>query len=250
MWRKQLVSVFLNRQNILTGASGGFVLIVIGLFTFTILGPLFIGKSPGTSKMKDITVVIPNGGVEIAASSLKTSGFRKIYAISYDESVSSHSQFKSMRQLRGTFGGHIQHLINTSYVLFAGPESFRIPSSLPRLPDKPMVIGYSFAQCYEKGFGLLLPTQLEYSLITKEALHRFSDFGTGVLNQPRLGSAEFRTFCDFHSLHLLLMPCGKVPRSLPKWESIDVVEYPNEHPLKPWDSLPMFEEIWTVRDLL
>jgi hypothetical protein len=250
MLRKHFTSVLLSRQNVLSGFLGGFLYIIIGAFTVTILGPLLVGKGPRQSHLNDITLIIPNGGVDTAASSLRSSGFRRIHALSFDASVSAHSQFKTLQQIHGEFGSPPLHLINTSFVLFSGPDVFAVPPNLPALPDKPMVIGYSFAQCHEKGFGLLLPTQLEYSLVTKESLKRFHDFASGVLKKEVAGSAEFRRFCDFHSLHLLMVPCGRRLGRLPKWESIEVIEYPYEEPLEAWDSLPMFEEVWAVRDMV
>jgi hypothetical protein len=250
MIRKHFTSVLLNHQNILSGFIGLFLYIIICVFTITILGPFLFGRGQRHSLFQDVTVVIPNGGVSIAASSIRSSAFRRAHAFSFDSSIVSHSQFKTLQQIHGEFGSPPLHLINTSFILFSGPEVFAVPARLPALPDKPMVIGYSFAQCYEKGFGLLMPTQLEYSLVTKDALTRFGEFVSTVLNKGVAGSAEFRRFCDFHSLHLLIMPCGRKPGRLPKWESIDVIEYPYEGTLEAWDSLPLFEEIWAVRDLI
>jgi hypothetical protein len=250
MISKQFTSVLLSHQNILSGFVGAVLYVLIGIFTVTVLGPLLVGRGHRQSQLKDITVVIPNHGVDITVTSLRSSGFRTIHAMSFDPSITSHTQFKTLQRLHGEFGSPPANLINTSFVLFSGPEVFTVPSNLPSLPDKPMVIGYSFAQCYEKGYGLLLPTQLEYSLVSKEALKRFGDWVSNALKTDVGGSAEFRRFCDFHSLHLLVMPCGRKVGRLPKWESINVIEYPYEGPLEPWDSLPMFEEIWTVRDMI
>jgi hypothetical protein len=78
--------------------------------------------------------------------------------------------------MKGNFGDDITDLINTTFVLFGGTDTSTVSQTIPALPDKPMVIGYSFSQCYEKRSALSLLIQIEYALITKEALKLFSSF--------------------------------------------------------------------------
>jgi hypothetical protein len=48
----------------------------------------------------------------------------------------------------------------------------------------------------------------------------------------------------------LVMPCGNNRRFLPKWESLEVLEYEHTERLEPWDSIPTIEEVWKIRDLV
>jgi hypothetical protein len=117
-------------------------------------------------------------------------------------------------------------------------------------PDRATVIGYAFSQCNENKFALLLPVQIEFALITKEAVARFEAFSRDVLKEKVPPSEKFRAFCDFHSLHLLLLPCRKRVGLVPKWETLDVIEYENETPPRAWGTIPKVEEIWAVRNYL
>jgi hypothetical protein len=248
--KKQVISLLLNHRNVLSGASGGFVLIALAIINFTIIGPIFIPTIPRQPHVKDITVVIPNGGVETVAAAVRSAGFRKVYALSYDERAQGHPAFTSYQQIKGTFGDDITRYVNTSFVLLGSIDAFVVSHALPRLPDKPMVIGYSFSTCNEHQYALVGPVQLEDSLISREALQRFHQFATTTLKGSRPKSEEFRIFCDLHSLRLLMMPCRKRTGSLPKWESLDVIEYETGFPVKPWGSLPHVEEVWSIRDLI
>jgi hypothetical protein len=248
--RRPLISRLLNHGGILSGAGAGFVLIIIAVITFTIIGPIFIPKIPPQPYVKDITVVIPNGGVMTAVNAIRTSGFRKVFALSYDENILSHSAFTSYKRLEGNLGDDITDLINTTFVLFGSTETFAVAQAIPMVPDQPSVIGHTFSQCSENGFALLLPVQIELALITKDALSRFQAFSRDVLKGNVPWPQRFRAFCDFHSLHLLLMPCRRRIGVLPKWETLDVIEYENEAPPPPWGTIPKIDEIWAIRHYL
>ena len=245
--KKRLASLFLSRR-------GGYraVLLLLGvvLFGCVAASAFFLRGSATQRNVRDITVVLPPDSVDVVANSVQEAGFREIHAISYDPLVSAHSGFTSFRKAHGNFGDDVSSMSNTTFILFGGPETFRVPKNLPALPQRPMVIGYSFAECHENGFALLMPTQLEYSMITRDALHRFVDFSTTTLKHTMGASEAFRAFCDFHSLHLLIMPCGKVGSTLPKWETIEVVEYENPHPPKPWGNIEKIDEVWKIKTVL
>ena len=228
----------------------GFFLLLTGLVTLKIIAPIFIPKIPRQPNIKEVTVIIPNGGVETAVKSLSTSGFRKINAISYDMDIKSHDFFNLYTSVSGAFGGDVSSFVETDFILYMGFNNISIPRNLPKLPEKPMVIGYTFSQCYDNGFALLLPYQLEESMITKEAMLRFIDFSQNVLKHQTLQSEAFRIFADFHSLHLLVLPCNKPIKFLPKWETIDTIENSTEYSLKQWDSFPKLKEVWMIRDYL
>ncbi|OHT02071.1 hypothetical protein TRFO_07244 [Tritrichomonas foetus] len=240
----------INHRTLLAGPFTPFFLIFIALITFNVIAPIFIPKTPKQPNIKDITAIIPNGGIKYAVSSLRTSGFRNVHAISYDINIHSDPFFKSYNSVDGAYGGDVSNLVNTSFVLYTGFSEFKVPMNLPSLPKKPMVIGYSFSQCYENGFALLLPYQLEGSMITFEAMNRFNDFSQNTLKHQTSQSEAFRIFADFHSLHLLLLPCNKKIKMLPKWETIEVVENETDFQVKPWDSIPKIEEVWRIRDML
>lgn len=248
--KKQLIQTLLNYRNVLDGVSGAFILVLADLFTIVILGRIFIPKIPGQPHVRDITVVIPPNSVDISANAIRAAGFRRAHAISYDSQIHGHPAFSSFRQAHGSYGDDVGSMINTTFILFGGSESFKVPQNLPSLPNRVMVIGYSFQQCYENGFALLLPTQLEYSMITRDAMKRFAEFSNTVLRKKFTPSEAFRAFCDFHSLHLLVMPCGKSKQMLPKWEQIDVLEYENPNPPQAWDTIEKIEEVWKIRKLV
>jgi hypothetical protein len=247
--KKHVISLILKNRNLLLGTSSGFVLILIAILNFTFIGPLFIPAIPRQPHVKDITFIIPNDGVEIAASSIRNSGFRKIHALSYDDRAQNHQEFTSYSQIKGTFCEKIAESVNTTFVLFGSTEAFAVPAALPKLPDKPMVIGYSFVTCNEQKYALIGPIQIEGSMVTVEALKRFWEFSE-TLKGEFSKNEKFRIFCDLHSLRLLMLPCKKRTDRLPKWESLDVIEYENIGPLKPWDSIPHVEEVWSIGDLI
>jgi hypothetical protein len=239
----------LNHRNFLSGASGGFLFIGLAIINFTLIGPIFIPTVPRQPYVKEITIVIPHGGVETSAAAVRNAGFRKVHALSYDERFQSHSAFTSYKHVKGTFGDDLTGSVNTTFVLFGGVETFAVAPALPQLPDKPMVIGYSFGICNRRQYALLGPRQLEDSMITTSALKRFHAFSETLKGSFSKNEA-FRIFCDLHSLRLVMMPCRKRSARLPKWESLDVIEHESPGPVKPWDSIPHVEEVWSVRDLL
>ncbi|KAH0791179.1 hypothetical protein GPJ56_004799 [Histomonas meleagridis] len=226
------------------------IYLIIALITIKIIAPIFLPKKPNQPYIKEITVVIPSGGVQSTAASLRNAGFKKIYAISYDKTQFSNTDFTSYKQIQGNFGGNIENYVNSTFVLFSGIESFHVPLNLPKLPNKPMLIGYTFSQCSENGFSLLLPTSLEYSMITSESMRRFNDFSNNVLHNQFSHEEAFRVFTEFHSLHLLVMPCQKSASKLPKWETLEVIESENNAPRKPWGNIPKIPEVWRIRDIL
>ena len=251
--QKHLMSYLMSRRSAVCGFGSPIILLLNGVLVIFIIAPIFIPKVPRQPNVKDITVVIPPHSIDSMVTSLKESGFRKIHAISYDDPApddSRNSIFSSFRQAHGSFGDDVSSISNTSFILFGGSDVFKVPMNLPSLPNRVMVIGYSFAECHEGGFALLMPTQLEYSMITMEAMQRFTDFSSGVLKGLMSASEAFRTFCDFHSLHLLIMPCGSCSPVLPKWETIEVVEYENANPPVPWGHIEKIEEIWKIKNIM
>jgi hypothetical protein len=247
--RKHFISLLLNHRNILSGASGGFLLIFLAVVNFVLIGPIFIPAVPRQPHVKDITVVIPNGGVDSSVAAVRSAGFRKIYALSYDERFSTHSLFTSYKQMTGTFGDDITGVVNTTFVVFGSVEAFKVATRLPELPDKPMVIGYSFATCDERRYALIGPGQLENAMVRTNDLKRFHAFAETLKGSFSKNEA-FRIFCDLHSLRLLVMPCGKRTGRLPKWETIDVIEDDRPPITRPWDTIPHVQEVWSIRDLI
>jgi hypothetical protein len=243
--RKQVISLLLHHRNVLTGASGALLLVVLAVINFTVISPLFIPAVARQPHVADLTVVIPSGGVEAMAAAVRGAGFRQVHALSYDERVQRHPAFASYRQARGAFGGDVAALANTTFVLFGGTEPFAVPPVLPRLPDRPMVIGYSFATCHERDYALVGPVGLAGAMVHAPALRRFHAFA-GTLKGSFTNSEAFRIFCDLHSLRLLMMPCRRRRGRLPKWEAMEVVEYESPEPMRPWDSIPHVEEVWSL----
>ena len=240
---------FINR-NLLSGPGSLIFFVLICFITIKFIAPIFIPVIPNQTYIKDITVIIPDGGVDNAVNSLQKSGFRNIYAISHDTKIKANSFFTSFQTVSISYGSDSSDLIQTDFVLYAGLKPFKIPINIPRLPDKPMVIGYAFNQCHDENFALLLPYQLEYSLITKEAMIRFNEFlQTSSMHQISRSEA-FRIFADFHSLHLILMPCNEKIKALPKWETLEVIENETDFDLKPLDNIPKINEVWKIRDVL
>jgi len=246
--KKKLISYLLYYQNSFYGAGGGLMLVIIAFLTFQFVSPIFIPKIPYQPIIKEITAIIPEKGVDNAVLSLASSGIRRIFALSYDNTVSGHSQFAGFRKISDSDRKNIMSMINTSYVLIHGASRFAIPSNIPNYPNKPMVIGYTFSRCYEKGFALLLPDRIEGSLITKEAYQRFIEFSQTKLTSDYTEDEAFRIFSDFHSLHLFMLPCSKPIKNLPSWESIEVIESDEIYTNKPWDNLPRIPEVWRVAE--
>jgi hypothetical protein len=69
---------------VFAGATGGFVLIIIAIITFTIIGPIFIPRIPRQSQVKDITVIIPIDASDTVPSVIRNSGFHKVHDHSYN----------------------------------------------------------------------------------------------------------------------------------------------------------------------
>ena len=245
--RKLVSGCLLNRR---IGFRGILLLVTAVVLSVLFASTFFMYSGSTQRHVRDITVVIPPDAVDSVANSLRDAGFRQIHAISYDPQVAEHSDFTSFRKAHGAFGDDVSSMSNTTFILFAGAGAFKVPQNLPALPQRAMVIGYSFAECHEGGYALLMPTQLEYSMITRDAMHRYADFATSTLKKSMDASEAFRTFCDFHSLHLLIMPCGTASSSLPRWDALEVVEYENPNPPKPWDNIEKIEEVWKIKNVL
>lgn len=246
--KRRLISVFLSNRNSLTGVGSGVILMFCAFITFHFFAPIFISKIPIQPNIGEASIIIPAGGVDTTVNSLRDAGFKKTHAFSYDEAITANSEFTTYHNEKGSYGKKTKQEINTTYILFTGLELFKVPQNLPHLPQKPMVIGYTFAQCYDHGFGLLLPTQLEYSMITKDAYERFLDFSYNNLHDKMHPSDAFRVFTDFHSLHLLMMPCDPKIKVMPKWENIPVIEYESRQMIEPWDSIPKIPEVWRIKE--
>ena len=248
--RKQQIFTHLSQSSFDLEDFSWFIYFLLGLFSIKIIAPIFLPKKPTQPYVKEISVVIPSGGVQSTVASLRNSGFKKVHAISYDKSPFTGTDFTTYKQIQGNFGVDIDNYVNSTFVLYAGLDSFHVPPNLPKLPNKPMVIGYTFSQCSDGGFALLLPTGLEYSLISAESMRRFNYFSFHVLHGQLPPSEAFRAFAEFHSLHLLVLPCGKSGSKLPKWESLEVLEYESSVQRKPWGAIPKIPEVWRIRDLL
>lgn len=222
------------------------------MITIHVITPLFLPKTINQPNIKDITVLIPSNSFNFAVDSLKTSGFRHIHAIVYQNESTTIDFFKTITKVPSIFDDSVINSITTNYVLWFSQTTFKIPPIIPKMPDKPMVIGYTFKQCYDAGFALLLPYEIDNSLMTKDSLLRFYEFWTSSLKkQVDSFSEAFHLFADFHSFHLIMMPCyNQLERKLPQWESIPVVENETDFPLHPWDSIKKIDEVWKIRDLL
>ena len=238
------------RRNFLSGPGSILIFFLICFITVKGIAPIFIPTIPNQTNIKDITVIIPNGGIDAVISSLQNSGFRNIYAISHEDVSKTNNFFTSFQTASNAYNDDISNLVKTDFVLYAGLKPFKVPINIPSLPNKPMVIGYAFNQCHESNFALLLPYQLEYSLITKEAMERFNEFSRSLSMQQVSPSESFRIFADFHSLHLMLMPCDQKKKMIPKWETLEVIENETDFNLRPLDSIPKINEVWKIREVL
>lgn len=205
----------------------------------------FKKSSTQQNYLKEISVVIFNNAEEAAEDSLKDTGIKKIHAIYLDAHPSS-SHFATVKSKTGGIDRKILDMINTSFVLFSGQERYHIPSNIPKLPKKHMVVGYIFSQCYKDGFALKLPDRIDGCAITKQTLKRFIDFSLQTLGNGYDESEGFRIFMEFHSLHLLMFPCGYKTGSLQAWEDISVVDNEIETELKPWGKLEKIPEVWKI----
>jgi hypothetical protein len=145
--KKQFISVLLNHRSFLSGARGGFLFILLAIINFTLIGPIFVPTVPRQPYVKEITIVIPDGGVETSAAAVRNAGFKKVHTLSYDQRIQSNSAFTSHKLVKGTFGDDLTASVNTTFVLFGSVDAFAVAPALPQLPDKPMVIGYSFGIC-------------------------------------------------------------------------------------------------------
>ena len=198
MYYKRQQTFFLNLQKFpCLELISIFAYMTICILTIHLIGPIFIPNN-SQPNIKNVTVIIPSGGIQSTINSLKTSGFGYIDAISYDKSMLNCKEFNSFKLVQGNFGSGIENYVKTSFVLYSGVESFNVPEYLPKLPNKPTVIGYTFEQCNENGYALLLPTKLEYSLITKDAMKRFNEFMVSTLKNQMPNSEGFRVFTEFH----------------------------------------------------
>lgn len=238
------------QRNLLSGPGSVLLFLVISILTIKFIAPIFIPFIPKQINIKDITVIIPNGGLEATINSLKNSGFRNIHAISHDANVKANNFFTSFLTVSSAYGSDVSDHVKTDFILYSGTRSFNVPSNIPNLPNKPMVIGYTFCQCRNSNFALLLPYQLEYSLITKESMIRFNEFSRSLLEHKVSQSESFRIFADFHSLHLILMPCDHTFKALPKWETMEVIENESDFTLRTLDSIPKINEVWKIREVL
>lgn len=237
-------------RNFFYGPGSLLIFILICLITIKFIAPIFILLIPKQTNIKDITVIIPNDGTNNAINSLQNAGFRNIYAISHDTKIKSNTFFKSFQTVSTPYGSDSSDIVQTDFVLYSGLKPFKIPENLPNLPDKPMVIGYVFGQCHKDNFALLLPYQLEYSLITKETMTRFNEFSKSLSMHKISQSEAFRIFADFHSLHLILMPCNEKIKIIPKWETLEVIENETDFNLITLDNIPKISEVWKIREVL
>ena len=248
--KKQQIFNHFHQKNFDLEDFSGLIFLFLGLISIKIVAPIFLPKNPSQPYIKDVTVIIPNGGLQSAISSLRNSGFETVHAISYDRSPYANAEFATYRQVEGTFGSDIDGHINSSFVLYSGVDAFRVPPRLPKLPVKPMVIGYTFSECRDDGFALLAPTGLEYALLSAECVLRFTDFSARVLRHRLPPSSAFAAFAEFHSLRLLVLPCRGSASNLPKWESLEVVEHEGASARSPWGNIPKIPEVWLIHNLL
>lgn len=217
----------------------------MSLIIFRCYMNLFFGASKLEQKyIRDITVSIKSKETSNIIDILKRSGFRRIHAIFFDSAI-NNKIFDTVKKKAGRIDESFVSMINTSYVLFSSSKVFDIPF-LPKLPDKQMVIGYSFEQCYNAGFALLLPDKLDGLLVKKSALKRFAEFMKDTLDSSYSDDESFRIFTDLHSLRVVVFPCNGFKLEFPKWESFDVIENNNTSPFRPWGHISKIPEVWKV----
>ena len=245
--RKQYNKLLTHSNSFLNGPGGGIILCLSAFFTFFVLSPIFIPKIPKQPNIKDITLIITNNSADYM-NALKNSGFRNIHVISTESIPHAENLFTSVKLEQNINLYSLKDSISTSYVLLSGKGFQNIPSNLPIFPPKTQLIGYSFSKCYERGYAVELPDTIDGALLSKTAFNRFVNFLFS--HQFKNIDDAFRVFCDFHSLHLLLFPCGKPIRFLPKWEKIEVIESDKPFPKTQLDSIPLIPEVWRIQDLL
>ncbi|EAY03830.1 hypothetical protein TVAG_063430 [Trichomonas vaginalis G3] len=211
------------------------------------VAPNIQSLSSRSNPIRDITVIANSNQIKSTTQSLLKSNFRNIDLISMDRIDESNQFYSSVRISSGGIETLID-LINTTYVLFGHNTSFFIPSSFPKLPNKPQVIGYMFETCNRGKYTLNLPNSLGANVLTKDAFKRFIQFYTETLHSDYDDNEAFQIFADLHTLRLLKLPCGKLP-PLPKWEDIEPVDEPR-NPVKPWGDMELIPEVWLIKDLI
>lgn len=233
-------------SNLLSGPGGAIVLFLVDIITILIIAPFFIPAIPKQQNIKDLTFIITNSSAEYSIS-IKNSGFRTINVISPENIIDSNN-FTSIKVKPTNSLASFKNSITTPYVLISGKGFKNIPTNIPSLPQKNMLIGFNIAKCYERGFAAELPENMDGALITKDAFNRFIDFSSS--HHFSSDSEAFRVFCDFHSLHLLRFPCNKQVKSFPKWEKIDSIESSSEYPITQLNNIPLIPEVWQIQDLI
>lgn len=198
---------------------------------------------------RKVTFYIPANAGPASIASLARSGMKATKIVSFDQRKNLIYR-RDVEYPSGDFNRIVFEHPSTNFVLIGGPEEFSIPASLPPLPKKPQVIGFTFSDCAPGRYALLLPTTLNYSLLTKQGFQRFTQFASSTLYNKYSANEAFRLFCDFHSLHLLMPPCNRSAAVIGKWEDIPVIEYENPNPPKAWSEPNLIPEVWKIANEL
>ena len=218
------------------------------LFVFLIFSIYFIYLRvfPQT---KNILVLTTDATYENTHKILQNSQFRKSQFLNINSILSTNESFlfnSTMQYIDNNLVNLTELFDQHQFVLIGSSSHLHIPRSLPVLPKKRQVIGYTLNRCTAEKSVLLLPINLSGSLLKTEALIEFIIYNNEVLKGRYTDDEAFRIFTDYFSRRLLLLKCG-FHGHLPPWEEIPAIDEANRPPIsKPWGNYPKIPEIWNV----
>lgn len=221
-------------------------LFVSYLFVF----PVVQQNLPFQSNLKEISLIVFEGTLKPTLNVLKKSKFNKIHAYYLDSiSISDTSFFCSNNFLPGNLTVDSISDINTTFTLFSNNEHFKIPKFIPYIQDHDKLAGYIFSRCYPDEYALYIPETIHGVLLKTQTLKRFLKFSQDTLQSQYTIDKAFHIFMDFHSLRLLMMPCGNSAVALPSWEHIIAIDSEDPLPLQAWSTPNKIPETWKIVDI-
>ena len=198
---------------------------------------------------KNILVLTTNATYSNTFNTIHNSRFRNAHFLNIDSFLTTNESFLYNTTIQ-MIDNHPQDLkellVGHQFVLIGSATRLVIPNSLPVLPKKRQVIGYTLNTCTSAEAVLFLPNKFEGSLLTIESFYEFISFNNQVLKGQYTDDEAFRIFTDFFSRRLLSLSCNFAGH-LPPWEEIKAVDEENRPPIsKPWGDYQKIPEVWKV----